>query len=94
MEGDVDGDMDVDMDDFALIRDHFQQSATAREMGDLNTDGIVDFKDFREWKSNFVPPPGTAAGTNVPEPHAGLLLAAGAGWLAAARRRRVLNTRR
>jgi hypothetical protein len=85
--GDADGDMDVDMDDFAAIQNHFQQLVTMRSEGDLNNDGKVDFRDFRQWKSNFVPPPGAAAGSGVPEP-AGAALAAGLiGAVGAVRRR-------
>jgi len=70
--GDVDRDDDVDLIDFAAIRDHFQQSATMREQGDLNGDGVVDFIDFRQWKSNYPTPVG-AVGEVVPEPAAGIL---------------------
>jgi hypothetical protein len=89
--GDVDGDDDVDMDDFAIIQSHFQQPVAAREEGDLTFDLFVDFRDFRQWKANFpfTPPPSSAAGGAVPEPSvvmlAGLALAAGI----AAKRRRV-----
>ncbi len=78
-QGDVDGDMDVDMDDFTFIQNHFQQSVTMREEGDLNDDGMVDWVDFRQWKDNFPtppPPPGGGA-QGVPEP-AGAILALGA----------------
>jgi len=86
--GDVDGDMDVDFDDFAVIRDHFQQSVTMRTEGDLNSDGVVDFRDYRQWKSN-VAPPATGTGAAVPEPAAALLVAlAGCGAYLAARRPR------
>jgi hypothetical protein len=87
--GDVDGDEDVDMDDFAIIQSHFQQAVTMRVEGDLNLDNFVDFRDFRQWKSN-APAPVIAewAALGVPEPSsvllAGLALAAGA----AARRRK------
>jgi T5SS/PEP-CTERM-associated repeat protein len=74
--GDVDGDDDVDMTDFAAIQNRFQQSATMRSQGDLNADGIVDFKDFRQWKANF-PTPGAPVAGAVPEPAtAGLALVA------------------
>jgi hypothetical protein len=46
--------------------------------GDVNYDGLVDFKDFHEWKTSF--PGGVAAAeaalAAIPEP-AGLTLAAG-----------------
>ena len=78
--GDVDGDMDVDMDDFAIIQGHFQQGFEERTDGDLVNDGIVDFRDFRQWKTNFPTPPPPPVGS-VPEPAsvllAGLAMAAG-----------------
>ena len=60
---------------------------TMRSEGDLNNDGKVDFRDFRQWKTNYVPPPEAAAGSGVPEP-AGAALAAGLiGAVGAVRRR-------
>jgi hypothetical protein len=88
--GDVDGDDDVDMDDFAIIQSHFQQPVAAREEGDLTFDLFVDFRDFRQWKQN-APAPVLAewAALGVPEPSAvalaGLAVAAG---VAARRRKR------
>lgn len=87
--GDVDGDMDVDMDDFAIIQGHFQQAVTMRTEGDLTFDNFVDFRDFRQWKSAATPAAiAEWAALGVPEPSALLLagLAAAAG--AATRRRR------
>ena len=88
--GDVDGDEDVDMDDFAIIQSHFQQTVATREEGDLTFDDVVDFRDFRQWKTN-APAEVIAewAALGVPEPStavlAGLALAAG---VAARRRKR------
>jgi hypothetical protein len=68
--GDVDSDGDTDIFDFNAIRDHFQQPATLRSQGDLNADGIVNFKDFRLWKGN----PGVESNSQgVPEPTTALL---------------------
>jgi hypothetical protein len=87
--GDVDKDDDVDLNDFNAIRDHFQQSVTMREQGDLNGDGMVDFLDFRQWKTHFPTPNGAASGA-VPEPSSvGLALLAAAGL--ARRSRSLLN---
>jgi hypothetical protein len=75
LPGDVDGINGVDLTDFDIIRNHFQQTATMRSEGDLNFDGFVDFRDFRIWKDNFPTPPPEGAGANViPEPTSGLLL--------------------
>jgi hypothetical protein len=78
--GDVDGDDDVDMDDFAIIQMNFQKAFTERTDGDLVNDNVVDFRDFRQWKSNF-PAPVELAALGVPEPStallAGLAVAAG-----------------
>jgi hypothetical protein len=87
--GDVDGDDDVDLADFAAIQNHFQQSVTLRADGDLNGDGFVDFVDFRQWKDNFTPPVG-AAGAAVPEPSS-LAIAAAALCALFANRRRSLS---
>ena len=64
--GDVDGDGDVDLDDYNDILTHFQQSTSLRSEGDLNGDGIVNLDDFAEWRLAYVPP-GSQAIT-VPEP--------------------------
>jgi hypothetical protein len=85
LPGDVNGDMVVDINDFNIIRDHFQQSVTGREQGDLVRDGFVDFKDYRQWKTNVAGSGGAAA---VPEPASGLLaMAALVGGLGVARKR-------
>jgi hypothetical protein len=79
--GDVDGDGDVDMTDFAPIRDNFQKSVTMRSQGDLNGDGMVDWIDFRQWKTNEPLFSGGASGS-VPEPASaclGLMVAAALG---------------
>lgn len=68
-----------------------QPGLTLRNQGDLTENGFVDFADFRQWKDNV---PGGAtlnlaellAGTAVPEPTSGLLLAGVTAGLAAARR--------
>jgi hypothetical protein len=69
--GDVDGDDDVDLADFAAIRDHFEMTVASRSLGDVNEDGYVDLLDFRVWKANY-PFPGAGAGASenatIPEP--------------------------
>jgi hypothetical protein len=87
--GDTDGDGDVDLDDFAAIRDHFRTTVTSRTEGDLNEDGFVDFVDFDEWKDNFpfTPGSGSGVGGSVPEPSS-LMLGLAAGLLAFCGRRR------
>jgi hypothetical protein len=61
----------VDLIDFGILRDHFQQAVTSFGEGDANRDGFVDFRDFRVWKSNRTDVDGAAA--TVPEPWAGTL---------------------
>ena len=86
--GDVDGDGDVDPDDFELIRANFFGVGVGSSQGDLNLDGIVDLVDFGEWKDNFpFPSDGYLAqlvGT-VPEPGTLVLLGIGGAILAAGR---------
>lgn len=88
--GDANCDGIVDIpNDFAAIRNNFRLSVATRALGDLNGDGIVNFTDFREWKSNYTGP-GTASldGLSVPEPAAGVLLLVGALGFCWNRRRR------
>jgi hypothetical protein len=69
--GDVDGDDDVDLADFAAIRDHFEMAAASRSLGDVNEDGYVDLLDYRVWKANYPFPAasaGASANTSIPEP--------------------------
>lgn len=97
--GDVDGDGDVDLveiggdgiSDFDIIRDNwFNDSSPTREMGDLNGDGIVEFDDFSEWKTEFgVPIAGSMADGFYVVPEAASIVLAGIGLLSftAVRRR-------
>jgi hypothetical protein len=85
--GDVDGDDDVDMDDFAIIQSHFQQTVTMRSEGDIaGFDNFVDFRDFRQWKQN-APAPVLAQLAAIPEPSAVVLAGLAIAGLAAVRRR-------
>ncbi|MFW6154462.1 MAG: hypothetical protein ACOC95_04515 [Planctomycetota bacterium] len=52
--GDADGDGDVDLDDFVLLKSNFGTSEGATcGMGDFDGDGDVDLDDFVMLKSNF-----------------------------------------
>lgn len=81
--GDVDGDEDVDIDDFILIRDNFRTAAPANSFmtGDISgpegtRDLFVDFYDFSVWAAAY-----ESAGGNLseiswvptPEPSSALL---------------------
>ncbi len=80
--GDTDGDGNPGEypDDFEPIRANFRKAVELRTQGDLVRDGIVDYRDFQEWKTVFVGGGGTLAevdlsfSSNVPEP-TGYLLA-------------------
>ena len=81
--GDTDCNNTVDMADFEPIRANFRKTVSARNAGDLVRDGVVDFDDFREWKTAFLGGGGSLAGvdlgfaSNVPEQSSiGLLVAA------------------
>ena len=99
LPGDVDGDGDVDLNeiggdgisDFDIIRNNwFNDSSPTRQMGDLNGDGIVEFDDFAEWKTEFgLPIAGSMANGFYVVPEAGsiTLLTVGLLSLGAARRR-------
>ncbi|NLF31432.1 MAG: hypothetical protein GX591_11180 [Planctomycetes bacterium] len=52
--GDADGDGDVDLDDFAALKNHFGTAAGATTaQGDFDGDGDVDLDDFAILKNNF-----------------------------------------
>ncbi|MEO0530024.1 MAG: hypothetical protein AAF266_05520 [Planctomycetota bacterium] len=93
LAGDVDLDGDVDIDDFAVIRDNFLTNVNTRAEGDLNGDDRVDFADFQQVVDNFPFPPGEGVESllqqlSVPEPGA-VLLACLASVIAMPVRRRV-----
>jgi hypothetical protein len=79
--GDTDGDLigGEFPDDFDPIKMNFRKMVSARSQGDLVADGVVDFKDFRQWKTAHLGGGGSLAGidlgflTNVPEPESGTL---------------------
>ncbi len=67
--GDVNGDGFVNDFDFGVIRDHLFTNG-ARAQGDLNSDGLVDLRDFRAWKTAAGAGAGAGAffDASVPEP--------------------------
>jgi len=81
--GDINGDQDVDLDDFASLRNNFNAVFAGRPAGDLNGDGVVDLFDFAEWKEH-VSTTGAGSGSIVPEPAAAAPIAIplllGLGW--------------
>lgn len=86
--GDVNRNSVANLADFNIILANFLDSASSRDDGDLNGDGIVDFTDFRVWSDatgNALSFAQLAAG--VPEPSS-LVLLAGLGVAFAVRRRR------
>jgi len=93
VDGDVDGDSMVNLDDYEIIRDNFRLSPATKAQGDLVGPGdIVDLNDFLFWRANN-PFPGAAAaefGSDqaVPEPSTWLLSALGLAALAGYRSRR------
>lgn len=92
--GDFDGDGDVDGADLATWQAGFGDASATRADGDADRDGDVDGQDFLIWQRARTASSAAAASTTVPEPTFSLsLVAAGAGLLAAGRRRRSLNRR-
>ncbi|MCA9260840.1 MAG: hypothetical protein KDA61_16615 [Planctomycetales bacterium] len=96
LPGDADGDGDVSIDDFEIIRSNLTKTVTARNLGDLDGNRRVDLDDFQQWLD--VAPASLAAqamaalsSAAVPEPVSGTLAAVGVA--AALRRRRRLGCR-
>jgi hypothetical protein len=80
--GDIDQDGDADLDDLTTIRANFGQAKFLPSEGDLNSDGTVNYADFRVWKQAY-PLGATFSGLGVPEPSSaaigliGMAMAAG-----------------
>jgi hypothetical protein len=104
--GDCDGDMDVDLDDYAIIRNNFHRSDAsgppqgdvAKSDGRLGFDGKVDIGDFWLWKNEYeealTPGSGNGGEGTIPEPSTVLLMGFAASlWGLSARRRRAWTTR-
>lgn len=88
--GDTDGDGVVEDSDLTPISTNFLNTVvqgaplTMRAQGDLNLDGVVNFLDFREWKTARFPV--APAGSSVPEPAAATLAAVALALLVRPRR--------
>ena len=90
--GDVDGDCDVDADDYVILKRNLGAGpGAAREDGDLDRDSDVDRDDFGllcETFGHSLPGPGeSSAGSPIPEPATAAILALGALSLISRRRR-------
>jgi hypothetical protein len=91
--GDVNGNGIADINDYLVIRNHFQMTGAARTDGDLNGDAVVNLVDFRMWKASRTA--GSGADFNddfigsVPEPATFILVVLGAVLAATTRRARV-----
>jgi hypothetical protein len=85
--GDVDGDLDVDAADYALIKGNFGLSPATKAQGDLSGNGIVDLADFLQWKQ-FEAIAIRGGGAAIPEPCAAALAAAALVGLHGGQRRR------
>lgn len=95
--GDVTGEGNVTIDDYFVIRNNFRSTVTLITEGDINgpngvRDGVVDFNDFIEWRTEFVAAGNSLAGldlslTAVPEPATASLLLITLAMLGIKRRR-------
>lgn len=82
--GDTDGDGVVEPEDLTPIRTNWRLTGKSRLQGNLSGDtaGLVDFADFREWKTAILAGGGSLTGldlsfASVPEPSAALLMLLG-----------------
>lgn len=81
--GDADGDLDVDLVDFELIRSNLGKAAGPGVLGDVRGNGIIDLNDFKLWKQYYptaAPVGGLASNVTVPEPSAMILALVGAAF--------------
>jgi hypothetical protein len=94
--GDTDGDGigGEAPDDINPIRENFRKAVSLRSQGDLIQDGIVDFKDFGEWKVAYMSTGSSLDDvdlrflTSVPEPRTLVMLFVAAPLLTSCARRR------
>ncbi|MDZ4658280.1 MAG: PQQ-dependent sugar dehydrogenase [Bythopirellula sp.] len=92
IEGDFDGDLDVDGRDFLLWQRNFGTNVVPNEDGDGNNDGFVDGADLLLWQANYGQGGALTSEVQVPEPRSViLLLAVVSTTLAVARRSTPLN---
>ena len=82
--GDTDGDGVVEPEDLTPIRDNWRLTGKSRLQGNLSGDtaGLVDFADFRQWKTAILAGGGSLSGldlgfVSVPEPSAAVLVLIG-----------------
>ena len=74
MAGDLDGDGDIDLADYGVVRDHQQQAQLYNALGEMTGDGFVDLNDFRAFKSLYDAENGAGSfaaalqSVSVPEP--------------------------
>lgn len=85
--GDTEGDGAADVDDFNTIRNNFFNPVLGPQNGDLNNDGIVNYVDFRVWKTNASL--AVLAAVGIPEPSSVVLGCLGLAAVAGIRRRRL-----
>lgn len=78
--GDLDGDTDVDLTDYGILKSHWLEDIGGIANGDLNGDAKVNIIDFAIFKQDYIlfNGGGGAAGLSVPvpEPSTWILLAA------------------
>jgi PEP-CTERM motif len=76
--GDVTGDGQITIEDFNVIKLNLFKTGQTRMQGDLTEDSIVDFADFRQWKTAAGPGFASVTLDGVPEPATMLLFSTGA----------------